>query len=423
MSAVHEATDQRFSIVHVTLGALLTLWLAVGVGSAVASSMPAALKLAGLGLWVLGAIIRSNYFVPRLVSTAWPLAVLIAVVLLFGIEVVNGYQYVQGLGYLLVAYSMWCFYSDSRFRRERHLLVLVMLTDALITGVRTLVALQVDPQLSRYLATTEENRTAVYGSQSFDGLGGYGFAYALPALIVVAMYYVARRHRHRALLVMSVAFGLIVVFEMAFTTAIVLAFVLGLVFLVRDLIVEIELRLLLYAAVLGGWIVGLYSFILDAMAGQPWVSADVRQRFAELADLLAGDVARHSDLAIRLELWGRSMSTVLDGGILGSITTRASEGAGGHSQWLDLLASYGIFALLLGGFLTLAWRSLEQLADFNTVPVKRAWVYFLLLGFVNPSLYSVIVLAWMFLVPSLASLLSHTSAKRKISVQMEAVIP
>lgn len=410
---------QRFSVPHVMLGAFLILWLTVGLGSSLASSTPGTVKMAALGAWFVMAAVRSRSFVWSLWSVAWPLMTLLLVALLYRVEVVGADQYVQGFGYLLIATSMWCFYSGSAFRKERHLLVLVMGLDLVVTGVRTLIALQTDPQVARYLATTEENRSAVYGEQSFAGLGGFGYAYLLPAVLIVLLYYLPRRHRYRALVATAASLALFVQFEMAFTTAIVLAVGLGFGFLLVDTVAKAESRLLWFALIFAGWLSGLYTWVLDVLVRQDWVSDDVQQRLAELADFLSGRLVDRSDLGTRLDLWGDSTSSFLDGGLLGSASGNSGGTVGGHSQWLDLLAAYGVMALLLAIFFARAWGSVKRQPWLDIKPVGRAWVYFLLVGVVNPLLFSTVVLGWMFFVPSLASQLGNRSLEQGETVEPE----
>jgi hypothetical protein len=392
---------------HVACGAFIVLWLDVGVATSFMTALPATVKVGVLGIWMVIAAARSMPFLGALSTNAWPLALMLVVSVLYGSELAQSDQYVQGFGYMLMAFSLCCFYAQGAFRRERNVVMWVMLTDFVITGARTLIALQTDPLVSRYLATTEENRVKVYGQRSFAGLGGYGYAYSLAAILIVLMYFAAKSSR-RLLLTCVIAVGFLTLVEMAFTTAIVLVLTLGAVFLVHDKVRPQGVRIILYAAALIGWASGLYSALLESLAGASWVSADVQTRLDELARFLSGESTTGGDLGTRVDRWTHSLGLFLSSGVFGLAGTGGSgQDTGGHSQWLDLLASYGIWAGLLVLFLVLTWRMRRAWMSPNGAEaLGRAWVYFLVLGVVNTLLFSTIVLTWMFLLPALAEWLA-----------------
>lgn len=393
---------------HLACAIFVVLWLDVGVGGTLVVSLPGIVKIAILGLWLFVAAARSRSFLGTLAVTAWPLVLIFLVSVLYAAEVAESQQYTQGFGYLLIAFALACFYSQPHLRRERFVLMWVMVTDLAITGLRTLVALQTDPQLSRYLATTEENRSAVYDDQSFAGLGGYGFAYSLAPILVLLLYFLVRS-RAKILLIVVIAVGLFVLVELAFATAIVLTLVFGGVFLISDLVARLELRVFVFAVAVLGWVSGLYSATLEALAGISWINAEVGQRFVELSRLLAGESSTHSDLGTRLDTWTTSIEIFLSTapfGLAGQV--ELNQATGGHSQWFDLLASYGVWISMLALFLVFTWRLLKsRMTPTGVEALRRSWIFFLVVGFVNPLLFSTIVLTWMFLLPALAEWLGE----------------
>jgi len=401
-TAVLRNTGQRLSWVHLACGAFIVLWLSVGVGWSLAVSVPSIAKIGVLGLWVLLAAARPGPFFVAMIN-AWPLSVMLVTSVLIAPKLAGAGQDTQGFGYLLIAFALYSFYSQPQYRRERNMLLGFMAVDFAMTGVRTFVALQADPVLSRFLATTEEKRVAVYGDRSFAGLGGYGYAYSLVAILLVLLYFTVRSERGRLLPAIFFIGGLVILFKLAFTTAIILVGVIGLLLIVR--LIRPGFRLLIYAAAILGWISGLYSAALNGLSGQSWVSAAVSDRLRELSGFLAGQSADGTDLGTRISRWKYSIDIFLENGPLGLAGRAAPDQvAGGHSQWFDLLASYGILALLPVLFLILAWRLCVSRAPTTEVDALRSpWIYLLLLGFVNPSLFSTIVLTWMFFLPSLVS--------------------
>lgn len=406
------------SWVHIACGAFIILWLDVGQAASVMSRVPTIAKIAVLGLWLVLAAARSRPFMEKFAINAWPLPVMIGLTILYSGEVAQASQYAQGFGYLLIAFALLCFYGQPKYQREGRALVGVMACDPAITGIRTLVAVQADPELARYLATTEDKRVAVYGAQSFTGLGGYGLAYSLAAILLLLMFFVARGQGHRGVLGLIVACGLVVLIELAFTTAIVLTITLGLAFLIHDLVEEVALRVLIYAVAFLGWILGFYSAILEAVAGWSVVGTVVSQRLSELATFFSGESTRGSDLGTRLYRWSESIEIFLDSGPLGLAGRTGVRGdTGGHSQWLDMIANYGVLTVLPLLFFVFAWNFCRKRSTIiGALALKRVWLYFIVLGFINPLLFSTIVLTWMFFVPITASWIEDRAPARIPSV-------
>lgn len=398
---------------HLVCGVFVVVWLDVGVATAWMTSLPSVVKLGVLACWLVLAALRWTPFLGTVTVNAWPLAMMLLVILLYSARITQWSQYAQGLGYLLIAFALFCFYAHDQVRRERNVLMAVMLADLAVTGLRTLIALQADPLLSRYLATTEQDRSAVYGSRNFAGLGGYPYAYSLAAILILLLYFLVRSTRKAILLVVFLVGGLVLV-QMAFTTSIVLVLAVGAGFLVRDLISRPDLRFVLYAAAIIAWVGGLFTATLYWMAGLPGVSSMVSTRLLELPGIPSGDSSTGGDFSARVGHWSNSLELFLSSGVFGLAGRgETNQATGAHAQWLDLLASYGLWVGVLVLFLVFAWRLARTLVSpMARESLGRPWVFFLMLGFVNNLVFSTIVLTWMFLLPALAEWLADRTRNR-----------
>lgn len=392
----------RFVWPHVALGLFLVLWLNSGVSAVGLDVLPGSVKIALVGAWLAFSAARSSEFTSRLILTTWPLLLMLAIIVLLPTSL-YGEQTVQGLGYVAIATALWSFYGQMEYRDERMLVLGVALIDLGVTGVRTFAALRDDPLLSRYLATTEENRTQVYGDQSFAGLGGYSFTYALAALLLVILFSASCRRRGWLLALPLIGVGLALLLSLAFATAIVLFVVIAIIFVIHDLNRNQGLRLMVYGALVMGWFSGFYAWLAVRVAGSSLVAQEVAIRLVEVAAFLEGNAGMTHDLSSRIDYWNVSLNQIMTHGPFGVLGGSVGErGIGGHSAWLDLAAGYGIVAGLFFIFLALGLR--RQIADLeprDIAVLKRTWIYFVVLGSVNTLLFSTIVLAWMFLVPAL----------------------
>jgi hypothetical protein len=402
---------------HVALAAFIILWFDVGVGTAIAERVPTLAKFAVTGLWLAIAIVRSPRFLGSFVVSAWPLVVLIGLVSVFDGRVAQAGQYIQGLSYLLIAFCLFCFYSKAAFRRERNALLLLMAADFVITGIRTVAAVQADPDIARYLATTQENRKAIYGAQSFEGLGGYGFAYVIGAVALMLLHVAVTNSKFRLPAGFAVVACVAIVFELGFTIAIILVLALGLVFCARDVFGR-RFELPALALFVFGWAAGLYARALDTISQQAWVAEAVSVRLTELSDFLSGTSNPGTDLGTRVEHWSQSIGLIWEHGAFGivGVPLEPMQTAGDHSSWLDLTANYGLGVGLMALFLVFAWRLARTRFPSSVMLMSRAWIYFVVLGFFNTLLFSTVVIAWMFFVPLAAAYLVRPSVKECLEV-------
>lgn len=89
-------------------------------------------------------------------------------------------------------------------------------------------------------------------------------------------------------------------------------------------------------------------------------------------------------------IWGIGYKYNLDGGLM------MSAGLGNHSEWLDTLATFGIFGMLFVWFIISARKAYHKRIGFQV-----AFLLFFVMGFVNPTHVFTIYFATFFLVPKI----------------------
>ncbi len=123
----------------------------------------------------------------------------------------------------------------------------------------------------------------------------------------------------------------------------------------------------------------------------------VVNRLEEINSTIWGQGRDTEDLNTRSELSSNSFNTFINNPIFGVSLTKSSNltynDVGNHASWVDLLAKYGLFALLL--FITMYLHIKKQMKVYylSLVPLL-----FVILGFLNP--------LWFFQVMSVAFLYS-----------------
>lgn len=115
-------------------------------------------------------------------------------------------------------------------------------------------------------------------------------------------------------------------------------------------------------------------------------NAAMIQRLEEVHGVMTGTLSQGSDLGSRNNLRTASINTFLSHPIFGvhhKYIDRVNENViGNHAQWIDDLARYGVFAVLI--FLFLFYALKKQYRDTNILmPV----LFYVITGFLNPLLY------------------------------------
>lgn len=397
-----------FDWMHALIALAVVAWLNTGLASHVVDQVPGYARWGMLCAWLGIAILHDGGFARSLVRESWPLVLLIlyaSLMALFGAGDLAAYQY--GLAYLLAAYALFIYYARARYRRVLGVLVLYLVVDTFVVGVNTYLALNDNPGLARLLAVSEETRRALLGADPYFAIGGYGYVYALGAL-AVALGYVLLNHRSKRLLVALPLLGcLVLLVKASYTIAIVLTLVLLVALALRRFGRTLRpfvpaIAALVVAGVLAG------PPLLRYLSALPVVPDAVSVRLDEIATGLGGGDLGGSDLHGRTALYGESVNAFLHNVAFG--TSANPDGLlrpGGHSTGLDLLAAFGVVALLALVFLVKAYRlTVDRVGGPLKPLVSVVWLYFLVLGIVNTLLFANLLITWFLFLPAVAALLS-----------------
>lgn len=396
---------------------LLVAWLNSGLASPLVSVVPGAVRWGLFGVWLGIAGFRDRDFRRSLISTAWPVVALITYSLiapLWGAEGLERYHY--GFSYLLVVFSLWVYYSRTSFRPVRIVLIAFLVLDTAVVGVTTWFALNTNSGISRILATADGTRELLLGDSPYYFVGSYTYAYVLGVIAVLLAVVLLRVRGMRwwvgALLV--VIWVLLV--KMSFAIAVLIALVItSTVFVVRSARVRGWGVTALFSVLATGALCGVAVALANGPAELSRFSPALRARLSELAQILAGGSVEGSSAEGRLSLYRESLVTFFHHPLLGvSANPGSAHASGAHSEWLDMLAVFGLFALLFAVFLVKAYRLTRARLGSTARPILVAsWTYFLILGLVNPLLFAHILVAWFLAVPIAAGLLAELFATRR----------
>lgn len=389
---------------HFFLVIPIVLWLNSGMAEGVLGSAPGVYKWGTAMVWV-GLSLLSLTNAGQLLRHTWALAAFCVYVLLtLGRSDPAGSAYVQNLAYLVVASCIYSFYSAPGNHLQRRLIGTVALIDMAIVGIRTWLALNTNPDISRYLATggAYEDITAV--TSGLWGVGGYAYAYALPPVLLIFLHRGLKRAAYWRSSLIIVAIGSALLVKMAFTIAVIMWIVAAATLIAAELFGRRHRGAILILAMSS--IVFLFLFgpgLLTSVARSGILPGVVSVRLEEVSSLLAGEHTSNTDLGSRFQQYGDSWRELSNSWLVGSAGAGRGMGeSGAHSTWLDTLATFGVWGLLLALFLVQAYRRQRDLATPTSLLTLRvSWIYFTVLGIVNTLLFAHIILIWMVIVPFL----------------------
>lgn len=257
-----------------------------------------------------------------------------------------------------------------------------------------------------------KNSVLGVGVDGEDRVGSaFGYVYSLPILILSLILYlriILRQTRQNAVnhgwkkftfyLVITL-YLLVLVVKSLFMTAIVLTILsicLGLFYKSSRHWIMKSLTVLLSLIIV---FLSQYQFIATNISRLGSESTD--QRVEEIYYFLTGQGSKAQDLSMRSDLSGVSIRTFFGHPIFGAnhlvgFDRFKNDIIGNHAEWFDMLALYGIFALLLFSYL---YKSLKY-QYYDTGNYLPAYIY-ILIGFLNPMFYFIINLTVFVIAPLL----------------------
>jgi hypothetical protein len=318
----------------------------------------------------------------------------------WGASNLDAYRY--GFAYLILVFALFAYYSRHRYRPILVVLATYLAVDVVVVGVNTYLALNDDPMVSRYLATSADTRQTYLGDGAFYAIGGYGYAYSLGAIAVFLGYLVFTRAERRWVHAVLLVGCLVLLVKASFAIAIILTLVLLLAMPASRAARKVGWRWATVATVVAAaLLLTLGPTILERVARWTILPSMISVRVAEIGQALRGEDLGGTDLHLRLSLYEQSLTAFLHNIPLGTTGNPGSRFiAGNHATWIDLLAVFGLLALLVAYFLVRAFLlTVNSLGDGSRPLVAYVWAYFLLLGAVNTILFSNLLLTWFLFLP------------------------
>lgn len=398
-----QAKTTFLSIIVGMFALIVIAWLNNGVFTFVISYVPNTVRYGIYFAWLGLAIISSKRFFQTLIYQMWPLLLFYfyMVFLFFFIEI-NLEIYIKRITYLIMVYPIFLYYFDTKHSYLQRLFCKFLVFDCIVVGINTYIQLQKDYMVIRYLATGTDTRARMLGPEAYAGIGSYGYFYSLVAFILLLAMMFLNKHKRRPLLLFVIAILMVLLIKATYTIAILFTFIFWVLLVILKyskkhtifaLILLILISLLLFQGSIGNMFARLSN--IDGL------SYEVSVRFMELSDFFNGKDITNTDFKSRQDLYLKSVDAFTNNILVGTVLSNNNlYRVGGHSAWLDLLGTFGLFCAPFFIFLFKAYKFGIVLipVKFQTF-YKVYWLYFICLGFINTLLFAQIFIMWFFFLP------------------------
>lgn len=274
-----------------------------------------------------------------------------------------------------------------------------------------------------YQMLTTINYSAVAGlRQHEDEEGflntGFHFIYSLTLVLTLLIYVIRMNYRDsKRLLLVVLAIWLLsiilIVFKSLYTTAILLMGI-GAVIALFYGRKHWKRRLIIASVVLAALFVYVTPYLERNLLSADSEYAILTYRFEEISSVLSGgDMNSEGSGGARFNRTLNSLNTFISHPLFGvnhktnDVTLFEGNVIGNHAEWVDSLAKYGIFALLLFYFLV---KSAKQVSSNRGVSV--VFILFIVIGFLNQVLFCVQNTVCFFIIPMFYDVLISKRAQQ-----------
>ncbi|WP_303194449.1 hypothetical protein [Thomasclavelia spiroformis] len=382
--------------IQLILSIFIILWLNAGIFSYVQNYIPNVFKLLIVIVWFILAFIDKRFLKIYLRIVFGIIIFILAMLIskLFGNDAYYNYNF-QSYIYILIIIAVAIYYIyDNQIKRKKIILYAILI-DYCYIGINTFFQLQLNPSISRILATSSEHASSIIGDISIKGVGSYGYFYGLVILGILLAYQFLWSKRKVSLFLLLLGIFILLLnaqFTMALIFFILFIFIVFIFenksfngkFIFKMIMIFLFIILLLNI-----------STILNTLSN--YVGEDLGQRLRELNDFLIGNKRTDGDIATRVDIYLMSIEIFKNNIFFGSFGKKTF---GGHSSILDMFASYGLIGVLVIYTFFKMYKLIVRNVNINQKNiVKIVFFYYIILSFLNPSHISTIVISLFITLP------------------------
>lgn len=376
------------NLLHFSLALFIILWLNGGILMYVSPYIPDAVKVVIFFIWFFLACLNKG-FIKEFINGSWPLIAFMLILAVTYILNPNSYVYSQmkNIFLMLSIFSIFVFYFKEYAYGFQKLFVYILSIDYLYIGINTMIKLQQNPFIARWVGAGTQTREMLLGPGIFPAVGGYTYIYSLVIVVLMLIFTGFKLREFRWVFAVICLISTVLIIKAQFTISILLLLGFVLLMLLKHYSHRFN-KIVFTAAVVSSVCVLLYVMPFACTALSKWaaVPGEVAIRCGEIADFMSFNAKDSADLGNRIILYAKSFETFLLNPVLGSAEANA---IGGHSSWLDMLALFGLLSSLLFEFFrrTYGYIKSKFSSEWKSF-VDIYWLYYAILGLINTALWA-----------------------------------
>lgn len=348
--------------------------------------------------WVLSILLVKPREVFKILKQKHYLALFVFIILLY-----IGYSYVNGLfttikfiGSFIQVFApifMYEFYSKFLSSKSLRNLIIIILGIYVYYSIKTILYLELNPLAARQIISIGLDDSLLIG-------GGFSLSYGFAILVPVLVYLILNSSNFgvnvlfnklisRLLLVIVTILFITTIYKSMFTISFI-TMLLGSLFVFYKMkkgkksnnitLVLVFLLSIFIIVIINQYLPSIQSFLqtLDTVIGYKLIA--VFESFDQ------GQVVSDGGFKGRVDLYLESFYTWIENPFLGiayksdfNVLKMKEIGLGNHSEWFDLFAKYGLFAILLITYIFKPKNAYKKNKGH-----KLALLLFTVIGFLNP---------------------------------------
>ena len=299
--------------------------------------------------------------------------------------------------------SFLCLYILTQDDKSKRNAFIFLLINIFLGCIYTLYRIIEDPLLPRVLARSSESIEKYFGGKvSTAGIITYGGIYGMSLIFTSFLYWISEKKGQKKIVPVAISIVLIItIFKAQFAIALIF------------LVISIVLYLVLYGSkskykhIISGLIIvialivaiNVDNILYDLYSANILPSA-LQQKVHELLLYSENSNISGTNLYSRSTYYVKSFEAIVQNNFVGKVFCNNARG-GGHSEWEDMAANYGIIApILVYLFFHKFTKKISNYLQEKAIIVYRIQLLmFLVIGFIDPIFQSRIMSYLLFLSP------------------------
>lgn len=326
------------------------------------------------------------------------LFVVFSLLIYYANEISSQYYYsIDNMIKICILYMFYIYLKNCEKKFLRVLLI-IALVGYFTTMMSTMINAILDPNAIRFTASREVS------SRILLGFGGYDFIYGMIVVNIVLVWHLTEKtiYKNKSFYIIFVILNSFTIITSAFSTAIILNFIFILLTCFHK---KRHIVILPFIAIISSFIPQVITKLIINIIKLKIIPELVERKLLELVNglLRNGRIEYFDNPVERGHRFLQSLDLIKEHPVLGNFIGNPTAIYGGHTEWIDRLAQYGVLmCILIMIFWIQLYKNEKQYLKYKEKKISVlniSFLYFIILGFLNPNSFIQTVFPIMFFVP------------------------